>query len=397
MRPTPTAAILSLLLCACDTAPADPDAGPTIVDAGPEIPDRPAVREWLKIELPGTVCGDGSQYKFWVNYAPGAVDTLVYFEAGGACWDYPSCSGAEGIRGAAHPDGIPDDLIDLWALGSPLMRRSRAENPAATWNMVFVPYCTGDVHIGSRDVVYEDPAGVEPPLEWHHRGYDNVQAVIGWMEEQFPYVDRLLVSGCSAGGAGAINNYAFLRDRLAPNRGYLLNDSGPIFPSDSNSALLHDRIREAWDVDGVIGAALPAEAERIGADLGAINAVLAERYPDDRLVTTFFRLDYDYSLYSYERFYEPTPDRAEIYRRWWEDTQALIERYDGYDNLAYYIPFWRELNNSHCATLVEWAGTEIEEDDVDLEAYLRRMLDDDAPLASHLEEAREGPYESLAP
>lgn len=387
----------SLLLVACDAAPVDPDGGAPMTDAGPEIPDRPAVHEWLKIELPGTVCGDGSQYKFFVNYAAGAVDTLVYFEAGGACWDYPSCSGAEGIRGAAHPDGIPDDLMDLWVLGTPLLRRGRSESPVARWNIVFVPYCTGDVHIGSRDVVYEDPAGIEPPLEWHHRGYDNVQAVIAWMEEQFPYVERLLVSGCSAGGAGAVNNYAFLRDRLAPARGYLLNDSGPIMPSDSNSAPLHDRIREAWDVDGVIGAALPAEAERISADLGAINAVLAERYPHDRMVTTFFRLDYDYSLYSYERFYDPTPDRAEIYRRWWEDTQQLVELHDRYDNLAYYIPFWRELNNSHCATLVEWAGTEIEEDGVDLEAYLRQVLDDGAPLTSHLEEAREGPYESLAP
>ncbi|HJL17512.1 MAG TPA: pectin acetylesterase-family hydrolase [Sandaracinaceae bacterium LLY-WYZ-13_1] len=398
--PRAVSAILACLaLAACDPGSAPPDAEPpgdaaVSTDAGPE---RPAYRRWLKVELPGTVCGNGSQYKFWVNYIPGATDTLVYFEAGGACWDYPSCSGAEGIRGAAHPDGIEDDLIDLWALGSPLLRRNRTENPLATWNMVFVPYCTGDVHIGRRDAVYEDPTGENPPLEWHHRGYDNVQAVAGWMEEQFPELDRLLVSGCSAGGAGAINNYYFLRTRLEPERGYLLNDSGPIFPSDSNSAALHERIREAWDVDGVLADGLPPFADEIIGDLGAINSVLAEQFPRDRLVTTFFRLDYDYSLYSYERFYEPTPDREEIYRRWWEDTQALTTVYDAHDNLAYYIPFYRELNNSHCLTLVEWAGTEIEEDGLDLQSYLQALLDDDAPLTSHLEEAREGPHADLAP
>jgi hypothetical protein len=402
-RPHPTIpCVLALGLLACDApdgTDAAPDGGAVDVDAAPPDagPERPAYREWLKVELPGTVCGNGSQYKFFVNYVPGSEDVLVYFEAGGACWDYPSCSGAEGIRGAAHPEGIPDDLMDLWALGSPLLRRNRTENPVATWNMVFVPYCTGDVHIGDRDVTYEDPSGENPPLEWHHRGYDNVQAIVAWMDEQFPRLDRMLVSGCSAGGAGAINNYYFLRTALNVDRGYLLDDSGPIFPSESNSALLHARIREAWNVDGVLASGLPSFADTIRADLGAINAVLAEQFPDDRLVTAFFRLDYDYSLYSYERFYEPTPDRAEIYRRWWEDTQALTALYDEHDNLAYYIPFYRDLNNSHCLTLVEWTGTEVQEDGVDLEAYLGTLLDDDAPLTSHLEEAREGPYADLAP
>jgi hypothetical protein len=60
-------------------------------DTGPEVPA--AYEKWLKVEVPGTVCGDGSQYKFFVNYKEGAKDLVVMLEPGGACWDYAGCSG----------------------------------------------------------------------------------------------------------------------------------------------------------------------------------------------------------------------------------------------------------------------------------------------------------------
>ena len=329
-----------------------------------------------------------------MNLFPGATDVFIYFEAGGACWDYESCTGGE--RGAAHPDGVPDDLMDIWQIVSPLLSRAPSANPLWNWNFVFVPYCTGDVHIGDRDITYSDPSGEQPDLEWHHHGARNTQAVIDWALEHLSQPDRMLASGCSAGGAGAINNYYRLRQQLDPARGYLLDDSGPIFPSESNSALVHAMIRSSWNTDAVIEAQLPDHSERIAADFGQLNAVLAEEFPDDRLATTYFRLDYDYALYSYERFYD-FPERSEIYRRWWEDTQQLTALYDTYDNLAYYIPFYREVNNSHCLTILGYGGTEIEEDDIDLRGFIDHLLDDDAALTSHLETAREGEFESLAP
>jgi len=206
----------------------------------------------------------------------------------------------------------------------------------------------------------------------------------------------MLVSGCSAGGAGAVNNYYWLRNRLRPRRGYLLDDSGPIFPSSGNSSRLHAQIRSAWGLDAVLAETLPEHAAALREDLGAINTILADEFPDDRLATTFFRLDYDYSLYSYERFYD-FPERSEIYALFWADTQAFTALYDTRDNLGYYIPFYRELNNSHCSTLVEWEGTEIEADGINMMQYLNHLLDDDTPLESYLETAREGPFADLSP
>ena len=64
---------------------------------------------WQTIQMApetGAVCGNGSPYKFFINRVPNTRNTIVYLEGGGACWDYASCSGQAGIRGARNPDGI---------------------------------------------------------------------------------------------------------------------------------------------------------------------------------------------------------------------------------------------------------------------------------------------------
>src|SRR5690242_6763383 len=90
---------------------------------GPVEP--PEYEKWLKVEIPGTVCGNNSQYKFFVNYKEGAKDLTIMLEPGGACWDYDGCSGKTDL-GAAHPDGISDDLMKYGGQNaniSPLIRR----------------------------------------------------------------------------------------------------------------------------------------------------------------------------------------------------------------------------------------------------------------------------------
>jgi hypothetical protein len=354
---------------------------------GPVEP--PEYEKWLKVELPGTVCGNGSQYKFFVNYKEGAKDLLVMLEPGGACWDFDGCSGNTDL-GAAHPDGIPDDLMKPGSQNagiSPLIRRE-VPGPTADFNMVFLPYCTGDVHTGNNVIVYQDPKGQAPDLEFHHNGHGNVMAATEWMNEQFTDVDRLLVTGCSAGGAGAIINYHFFRAGItSAQRGYLLDDSGPIFPSTGWSAPLHTKIRESWDVDSVL-VHLPPGYE-IGDDFGVLNTHLADLYPEDRLSTAYFQRDYNYSRYSYENFYEANA-KADVLDYWADDTKKLIDLYATRDNLGYYLPYWREFNDSHCATIVTYADTEIEELGLDMGKYIEELLDDDAPLGRYKESVQPG-------
>src|SRR5688572_10410700 len=110
----------------------------------------------------------------------------------------------------------------------------------------------------------------------------------------------MLVTGCSAGGA--VTNYWFLRNGVhAAEKSYLLDDSGPIFPSSGWSLPLHQRIRSSWNVDSIL-AELPSGFDP--EDYGTLNTALADAFPDDRLATTYFQRDMNFSLYSYERFYD---------------------------------------------------------------------------------------------
>ncbi len=412
--------------------------------------EPPSFGEWVKYEPEGAVCSDGSQYAFYVEFSETSDNIVVYFMGGGGCWDYDSCISGN-ARGATNPNGLPDDYANVHVnFGGldinvnsvyPLLNDDPAVSPMADWNKVFVPYCTGDVYSGSVTSTYRDPEGVMPDAEFAHQGHNNVVAITEMLNEMFTSVPKLFVGGCSAGGAGAIVNYYFLRTGIeGVERGYLLNDSGPIFPSQastSRSLPLHDEVRDVWDADSLIAKAPQAEA--LSVDFGELSRVLSEEFPNDRLATTFFRLDYNFSLYSYERFWtldmagaltpymgdglgldeNVSTDRAAIHSLWWDDIDLLTEQYDapGRDNLGYYIPFYRDTNSSHCVTIpgfndvpeqdlvnlfltdfptLAWAGSEIEADGLNLRDYVDHLLSDD-PLESHFEENGEGPFVPCTP
>jgi hypothetical protein len=351
-------------------------------DDGVKNPPRDEYDTWIKIEPEGAVCGNNSQYKFFVNFSNTTDDLVIVFEPGGACWDYESCTGQSGIRGAANVDGLEDDHYLMAPFISPFLQRFDNTSPTQDWNLVYVPYCTGDVHTGNNVITYSDPTGQAADVTFHHAGHDNVQKVIEWIDAEFTHVPRMLVTGCSAGGAGSITNYYFLRNGIsAVQDGFMLDDSGPIFPSGGFSQPLHQKVRESWNTDSILDT-LPAGFDP--EDFGSINTALAETFPDDRLATTYFRRDMNFSLYSYERFYD-FPPKEEIMSMWDADTQLLVDMYDQTENLYYYIPYWRELNDSHCTTLISFPGSEIQEKGLDLAVWVDDFLDDKAPLESAIE------------
>lgn len=352
-----------------------------------EVPERAAYREWLMVEPAGMVCGDGSPYRFFVNYSDVANDVVMAFEPGGACWDFDSCTGNGGIRGAANVHGLEPSHWEIADRIIPFFRREDPESPTRDWNLVYVPYCTGDVHAGNRVATYADPTGAAPDVEFHHNGRANVQAVIDWMAGEFTSIPKLLVTGCSAGGAGSTVNYHFIRQGLAGvEQSYLLADSGPVFPSAGYSGPLQDTIRAAWDIDSILGG-LPASFDPT--DLGSLNRVLGGEYPDDRLGITYFQRDFNYSLYSYERFYD-APDKEAIMSMWASDTDRLVAELEPYPGMAYYLPYYRALNDSHCDTIITYDGSEIQEADMTLDRWVGDLLDEDAPLVSLRESPQPG-------
>jgi Pectinacetylesterase len=354
---------------------------------------------WQTVKLApstGAVCGNGSQYKFFVNRVPNTRNTIIYMEGGGACWDYASCSGQSGVRGARNPNGIPDDYMSLLnpgtSLVSPFVVRVHPYSSVKTqnWNMVYVPYCTGDVYIGDKVAVYTDPSGQASPLIWHHNGARNTRSVVAWLKNNLPRPTQMLSTGCSAGGIGSLNNYAHVRRDMAPTRGFLINDSGPAFSAPTGgdlaqypSRLLHAQIRSAWGLDQgplpYIAAELPAFNS---ADLGTLYPALSAKLPNDRLGHTHFWQDLNYSAYSYERFYPEIVNAADqatkealIHAKWGVDTARLYQTLQSLPNFGGYFPQFRALNDSHCTTIVDFNNGDIQERSLQLSHFINSVLD----------------------
>jgi len=286
-----------------------------------------------------------------------------------------------GVRGAANTNGLPDDHWQLAPFISPFVNPNYEDSPTTTWNYVYVPYCTGDVHTGNVDMTYNDETGSGAPILFHHQGHADVASVVSWIDSNFTHVPKLLVTGCSAGGVGALVNYHQVRNGItAAKKSYLLDDSGPIFPDPGYSTMLHTKIRSSWNLDS-LASQMPEGFSF--EDMGTLNTALADEFPNDRLAITYFQRDKIYSDYSYARFYgTPTHDEEMVY--WAADTQNLVNLYNTRQNLYYYLPWYRTLDDSHCSTIVDWTSSNFEDNSVKLADWINDFVND-KPVHSEME------------
>lgn len=233
----------------------DPDP----LDEPIETPER----EWTWVDFPETRCGNGSATGLGINLAPDAEYAFIYLEGGGACWDYSSCFGV--VPTSMHLGGFDGDdfngLITSVYLEMPLFDREDAINPLADAHYVFIPYCTGDVFSGDSEVE------LEGLLPWeretiHFHGARNIQEYLERLVPTFEGVDRVIISGSSAGGFGAGLTWPVFQEAFGDTRVDVLDDSGPpINPSEG----LWEQWVEVWNMQ------FPADC--IGCETGAVGVV----------------------------------------------------------------------------------------------------------------------------
>jgi hypothetical protein len=342
-----------------------------------------ALYTWETVTLPtssGASCGNGTPYRFFVNKALLTRDLVIEVEGGGACWDQRACEG-QGKLSANNPDGIPANHMTSIGTGgglvAPFVTRLNAIQPVRTqsWHQVYLPYCTGDVHTGAKLRVYDDADPAQPRVQYH-RGQANMRAAAAWLRAHLGRPEQLLITGFSAGGVGATANYGVLRDTLAPTgRASLIADSGPLFPAPRGgtaaqypSLALHDRIREAWGLDepGALLASFAGQAGFDANDLGSLNQALALRYPGDRFAYTVFGADEVFSAFSYVKF-DPevaaangSAQLALLNQRFQQDIDHWLPALGTRPNVAWYLPWYRNLAGSHCVSIIDFSNTGIE-------------------------------------
>jgi Pectinacetylesterase len=139
-----------------------------------------------------TACAFGDPYRFFVR--DGSSDKIVIdFQEGGACWNGESCQKlSPGYLSSINPREPMS--------GKGMYDLSNEKNPVRNWTHVHIPYCTGDLHVGSRDVKYFHGKA----FTVKHRGAINSRAVLDWVYKNYPKAKQVFVTGCSAGGYGSL-------------------------------------------------------------------------------------------------------------------------------------------------------------------------------------------------
>lgn len=174
--------------------------------------DQPA---WTRVEPgEGTGCAFQTPFSFFYREVPASSKLLVYFQGGGACWEWVSCSGM--FDSSVSADEV-DGFRGIFDYDNPA-------NPFRDYSVLFIPYCTGDVHVGDTIRHYGDPRTSRSVA---HLGWRNVSAALEWLEPNWagPF-DYVTISGTSAGSYGALF-YAPRIARMYPNATVsVIGDSG---------------------------------------------------------------------------------------------------------------------------------------------------------------------------
>jgi hypothetical protein len=270
-----TLALCCLIAAAagCNLSPAGRDDAGRSSDAGAPLPGTPGAWTWL--DVPGMGCDDGSGTGVAVSHAegPSAGDTLfIYFMGGGACWDASTCfvlnTSVHGPFGQAQWDANA-------AAVSRALDRARATNPFRDASMVFIPYCTGDLHAGNNVATYD----VLGPRTVAHVGRRNVEALMPRLRGTWASPRRVVVSGSSAGGFGATLNYDLFRRAYPQAQMTLVDDSGPLLVGDGIPA---DE-RAAWWANWRLGDVVDPQCADCRGDLSRFYPALVAKYPQDRM------------------------------------------------------------------------------------------------------------------
>jgi pectinacetylesterase len=182
-------AALATTVVACGGGANDAGAGATTTAT--------ADRTWTKVAPGGDCeCADGSEFAFFERRAD-PTKVVLFLDGGGACFDAETCA-FTGL-GTGEEETAYDWSIygeDPASEGG-IFDFARADNPFLDHSFIYVPSCTGDVHLG--DVTRE----YSPKLTVEHNGFVNGTASLDYLAAHYPDAAQVMVVGKSDGSIAA--------------------------------------------------------------------------------------------------------------------------------------------------------------------------------------------------
>ncbi|HLL51892.1 MAG TPA: pectin acetylesterase-family hydrolase [Myxococcaceae bacterium] len=233
------------------------------------------------VDFPDTTCDEGTPTGLVANLSA-SKSLVIFFNGGGACWDATTCLA---LNTSTHgPITRATFEAGRFPFAGSLLDRDVPNNPVKDWNFFFIPYCTGDLHIGDNDAVYT--AG-STSRTIRHRGRKNTEAFLARIAATVPSPEQVLVTGSSAGGYGAALNYALVRSYFPAAKVYLVDDSGPLL----KGAAISTSLRAAWAASWKYGAVLDEIDPKVKDDFSALYPALSAKFPQDRMALLSYSQD----------------------------------------------------------------------------------------------------------
>jgi hypothetical protein len=257
------------------------------------------------------VCMNGSPYAFFAKR--GTVNKLlIYYQGGGACWEnvtcnLPTCDTNVNPSGGDNPNNQHTGFAD----------QTNPLNPFQDWNVVFVSYCSCDIHYGDADQHY---TGLLPPIDVKHHGFDNARVVEKWAREHFLNPEQIFVTGSSAGAYGAWFN-APLHEFVWPSSHFdVLADAG-------NGVITQDFLDNEfphWNFAANLPDNIPGLQETLtnGTGIPGYTKVVADAFPETRWAQ--YASAYDGSTGGQTGFYQVMQHPGDVaeWPNWWESSCA---------------------------------------------------------------------------
>lgn len=337
---------------AATTAPSTESTTP-VTTAPATTAASAAVEPWTAVPGgPDCMCSDGSEFELWERPAD-TRRVVLYLEGGGACFDAFTCGPdtatfTQRLELGSDPGatGIFDD--------------SDPRNPVAGHSIVYVPYCTGDAHLGDNTVEYTETLTIE------HNGFVNASAGLDLLVENYPDAEQVVVVGLSAGSIPAPAFAGLVADALPDADVVSIGDSSAAYP---DVPTLNVDIGGRWGVFGNV----PDWPVNDGLEpqdwsIPRLTIAAGTQHPD----ITFARFDYDAdNVQSIFLGLTGTPPEVSLLANM-DDTEAQIEA-AGVDVASFVAP-----GEGH--TIMRGAEFyDLEVDGVTLLEFVTALVDGDVP------------------
>jgi len=185
-------------------------------------------------------CVFGQEYFVFVKDNGGKNKNLVFaLQGGGAC--------IPGWEGMCKEEVSDEDVYNAE------YHYHYEGSPVKEWNSIFVPYCDGSVHMGDNAADYDQDGEVD----YWHWGLHSTSASVALASQLFPEVEKILITGCSAGGYGTFIATMLIRLQYPGADIYVLNESGPGL-TDPDDKETWEIIRSTWNIEAL----LPGECDQ---------------------------------------------------------------------------------------------------------------------------------------